>query len=366
MLWFNWSDKYYSIAFYTCIHYSRWAVPVDWQEHSYWLSWRCPIGSSRGRSLEKASSAKYSESRFLAVYLLSRLGAALKHPNVTARLFIRICRIQPHQFFCVGKGPLVWELSFQFVWFHPFSYLIILFIFLIRPHCFCLIFLLSTVQLVPVCRSPSAEKGISRVVLSLRALLQPAANRTLDLGPALLILLRPGLNAGGFISRLLAGSTVEHQRRHVRLSLWGMYLVKSALWKGEKINALSLWMRNCRAPLVLYPSAELRKAPSQERVSGLEMLYIWSVCAPCSHVPVASTGSGFSRNWSLRSLFWGRLASFFWTNIILKRSVFPPETAVMGDSMWRYYLGVLFIACKVNLSRALIMESIYWNTTNTK
>ncbi|KAM6986671.1 ephrin-B2a [Aplochiton taeniatus] len=38
----------------------------------------------------------------------------------------------------------------------------------------------------------------------------------------------------------------------------------------------------------------------------------------------------------------------------------------MGDSMWRYYFGVLFIACKVNLSRALILESIYWNTTNTK
>ncbi|XP_061082168.1 ephrin-B2a-like [Conger conger] len=38
----------------------------------------------------------------------------------------------------------------------------------------------------------------------------------------------------------------------------------------------------------------------------------------------------------------------------------------MGDSMWRYYFGVLFIACKVNLSRTLILESIYWNTTNTK
>lgn len=39
---------------------------------------------------------------------------------------------------------------------------------------------------------------------------------------------------------------------------------------------------------------------------------------------------------------------------------------MMGDSMWRYYFGVLFIACKVNLSRSLILESIYWNTTNTK
>ncbi|KAJ8379133.1 hypothetical protein AAFF_G00230450 [Aldrovandia affinis] len=38
----------------------------------------------------------------------------------------------------------------------------------------------------------------------------------------------------------------------------------------------------------------------------------------------------------------------------------------MGDSMWRYCLGVFFLACKVNLSRALILESIYWNTTNTK
>ncbi|XP_072300395.1 ephrin-B2a isoform X1 [Eucyclogobius newberryi] len=38
----------------------------------------------------------------------------------------------------------------------------------------------------------------------------------------------------------------------------------------------------------------------------------------------------------------------------------------MGDSTWRYYLGVLFIAFKLDLSRALILESIYWNTTNTK
>ncbi|KAL0985535.1 hypothetical protein UPYG_G00158290 [Umbra pygmaea] len=38
----------------------------------------------------------------------------------------------------------------------------------------------------------------------------------------------------------------------------------------------------------------------------------------------------------------------------------------MGDSMWRYYFGVLLIAFKVILSRAMILESIYWNTTNTK
>nr|XP_046259085.1 ephrin-B2a [Scatophagus argus]XP_046259086.1 ephrin-B2a [Scatophagus argus] len=38
----------------------------------------------------------------------------------------------------------------------------------------------------------------------------------------------------------------------------------------------------------------------------------------------------------------------------------------MGESMWRYYFGVLFIAFKVDLCRALILESIYWNTTNTK
>ncbi|XP_010882662.1 ephrin-B2a [Esox lucius] len=38
----------------------------------------------------------------------------------------------------------------------------------------------------------------------------------------------------------------------------------------------------------------------------------------------------------------------------------------MGDSMWRYYFGIVFIACKVILSRAMILESIYWNTTNTK
>ncbi|XP_024142611.1 ephrin-B2a isoform X2 [Oryzias melastigma] len=34
------------------------------------------------------------------------------------------------------------------------------------------------------------------------------------------------------------------------------------------------------------------------------------------------------------------------------------------DSMWRYYFGVLFVAFRVDLCRALILESIYWNTTN--
>ncbi|XP_064183817.1 ephrin-B2a-like [Anguilla rostrata] len=38
----------------------------------------------------------------------------------------------------------------------------------------------------------------------------------------------------------------------------------------------------------------------------------------------------------------------------------------MGESLWRYCFGVFFLVCKVNLSRALILESIYWNTTNTK
>nr|XP_020462280.1 ephrin-B2 isoform X1 [Monopterus albus] len=38
----------------------------------------------------------------------------------------------------------------------------------------------------------------------------------------------------------------------------------------------------------------------------------------------------------------------------------------MGDSVRRYYFGVLLIAFKVDVCRALILESIYWNTTNTK
>ncbi|XP_027008246.1 ephrin-B2a isoform X1 [Tachysurus fulvidraco] len=35
----------------------------------------------------------------------------------------------------------------------------------------------------------------------------------------------------------------------------------------------------------------------------------------------------------------------------------------MGESLWTYYFGVLVLACKVN---ATVLESIYWNTTNTK
>ncbi|XP_077473908.1 ephrin-B2a isoform X1 [Stigmatopora argus] len=38
----------------------------------------------------------------------------------------------------------------------------------------------------------------------------------------------------------------------------------------------------------------------------------------------------------------------------------------MGDSAWSYYFGVLFLVFKVELCRSLILESIYWNTTNTK
>ncbi|XP_018598800.1 ephrin-B2a isoform X1 [Scleropages formosus] len=38
----------------------------------------------------------------------------------------------------------------------------------------------------------------------------------------------------------------------------------------------------------------------------------------------------------------------------------------MGLATWRYYLGVLLVACKVDLPRAVTLESIYWNTTNTK
>uniref|UniRef100_A0A3P9Q278 Ephrin-B2a n=1 Tax=Poecilia reticulata TaxID=8081 RepID=A0A3P9Q278_POERE len=38
----------------------------------------------------------------------------------------------------------------------------------------------------------------------------------------------------------------------------------------------------------------------------------------------------------------------------------------MGDSMWRYYFGVFFLAFELDLCRPLILESIYWNTTNTK
>lgn len=40
--------------------------------------------------------------------------------------------------------------------------------------------------------------------------------------------------------------------------------------------------------------------------------------------------------------------------------------ANMGESMWRYYLGVLVFAFRLDLCRTLILESIYWNTTNTK
>ncbi|XP_066563160.1 ephrin-B2a [Amia ocellicauda] len=41
-------------------------------------------------------------------------------------------------------------------------------------------------------------------------------------------------------------------------------------------------------------------------------------------------------------------------------------TAIMRDSVWKYYFGVLVIVCKVVLSRSAILESIYWNTTNSK
>lgn len=38
----------------------------------------------------------------------------------------------------------------------------------------------------------------------------------------------------------------------------------------------------------------------------------------------------------------------------------------MGDCTWRYYFGVLFVALRLDLCRSLILESIYWNTTNSR
>lgn len=45
---------------------------------------------------------------------------------------------------------------------------------------------------------------------------------------------------------------------------------------------------------------------------------------------------------------------------------YAPGGEIMGESLWMCYFGVLVIAFKVNLSRAIVLDSIYWNTTNTK
>ncbi|MGH0118235.1 UNVERIFIED_CONTAM: hypothetical protein FKN15_057469 [Acipenser sinensis] len=37
----------------------------------------------------------------------------------------------------------------------------------------------------------------------------------------------------------------------------------------------------------------------------------------------------------------------------------------MGDTVWKYYFGVVVILCKTALSRSAVLESIYWNSTNT-
>uniref|UniRef100_A0A8C2I0X5 Ephrin-B2b n=1 Tax=Cyprinus carpio TaxID=7962 RepID=A0A8C2I0X5_CYPCA len=38
----------------------------------------------------------------------------------------------------------------------------------------------------------------------------------------------------------------------------------------------------------------------------------------------------------------------------------------MDTTMWSYILGLFMVACRVKLARATVLESIYWNTSNTK
>lgn len=49
-----------------------------------------------------------------------------------------------------------------------------------------------------------------------------------------------------------------------------------------------------------------------------------------------------------------------------QRAVSRRRGLTMGESVWRYWLGVVFVALRLDLCRPLILESIYWNTTNTK
>ncbi|KAL4593593.1 ephrin-B2a-like [Arapaima gigas] len=36
-----------------------------------------------------------------------------------------------------------------------------------------------------------------------------------------------------------------------------------------------------------------------------------------------------------------------------------------GLWMWRYCLGVVLFACRLKLPRGVILESVYWNSTNS-
>ncbi|XP_039883367.1 ephrin-B2a [Simochromis diagramma] len=93
------------------------------------------------------------------------------------------------------------------------------------------------------------------------------------------------------------------------------------------------------------------------------------VCGPCaSPLDRDISSKHFAQpSLSLWSLFCCCCCLFFpFSSQCGRLAGLKAHRLTMGDSMWRYYFGVLFIALKVDLCRALILESIYWNTTNTK
>lgn len=123
-----------------------------------------------------------------------------------------------------------------------------------------------------------------------------------------------------------------------------------ALWAEENINAQRPeWTAAVRLRFL-------------EQVSLLEMLWselFGSVC----------TGSGYNLKIPLPDSFfspaWTYTSVPLWDGVCTHPSR-EARRLTMGDSMWRYYFGVFFLAFELDLCRPLILESIYWNTTNTK
>ncbi len=279
-------------------------------------------------------SIKVSEQRRSTIPVCGRLG--------------RICRNQPQRLFW---EPLVWELPFQLLWFLSFSYLIIFLILTIRPHCFALlIFLLLSPT---VCCSPApAERRISHHFTTSHHC--PFLCCCSGFWRALL-----DYNAGGFIFVLISICRPVHSGHHHFFSLRDVLqrVEVGALNRGEYPRTVR-WMNYCRAPLVSWSRSLIW------RCSNTSDRGLWSVRIP--------TGSGYKVKKLPRSALSGALALWFifcghiwlfWEGLCTH-----PEAhrLTMGDSMWRYYFGILFIAFKVDLCRAIILESIYWNTTNTK
>lgn len=354
----GWSVSRWVFGSHFCAQSPLWTEPValfEWQPGSNWLpqpnedqSPAAEGGACAQQIFPVAVPCSYFPSRFRS----SRWGFILpaRFGLFCGRTDLQDCTAAAATLWCVCcvyvcvyirecvrflEGCIVWEVPSQLLLFLSFSHVIIFFILTTRPHCFAL--LISLLLSPTVCCSPAERKReyLTTTTNNSHHHHQPPPPAISPFLCCCWILL--DYNAEGFILVLIC-------------SLMGC-IPAFTRWAGR--------IQTHCAPNELLPFGFWCIWRCSDR--GL-----WSVRIP--------SGSGYKLK-TLPSALSVSLEPF----LLLLLFIFSPFSSqcgrlaglkahrlTMGDSMWRYYFGVLFIALKVDLCRALILESIYWNTTNTK